>query len=130
MKMCSVASKTLVPFLFSDLQHQFDDALYALTKTDCTGSCLVELFVAPNIVAFFGYPREIVHVCKRKKVENMFNHVNLRPPVNYTLDTIRRPGHLLYTIPIELPCLHLLCMQPIHLSCQQPREHLHQYWEH
>ena len=66
MEMCSIASKDLVPFLFSDLYHQLDDALDALAETDRSGPGLVELLVAPNVVAFFGDAGEIIHVCKRK----------------------------------------------------------------
>jgi len=69
MEMCPIASKALVPFLISDLQHQLDDALDALAETDRSRPGLVELLVAPNVVAFFGYAGEIVRVCKGKKAE-------------------------------------------------------------
>ena len=71
MEMRSIASKAVVPFLFPYLEHQLDDALDALAETDRSRPGLVEFLVAPNVVAFFGYAGEVVHVCKGKKVENI-----------------------------------------------------------
>ena len=71
MEMRSIASKALVPFLFTNLEHELDDALNAIAEADGSGTSLVEMLVATNVVAFSGNPGEVVHFFKSKKVENV-----------------------------------------------------------